>query len=323
MKPTYLVGTMPRESREWQQARRTAFLEEAMAVLKRRPGDLLSFDQVHERLQLRNARYLALQDVLLDHIVGSVGRYPDFTRAFFPRKDHLQRRWMAIEQLVASGKSLPPVELYKVGEAFFVRDGHHRVSVARQRGLLSIEAHVWEYDAPVPLQPDSDIDELLCSAAREAFLERTHIDRLCPNLYLELTQPDGYDRLLHEIKQFQGALSRVEGRNLPFEETVMFWCELRYFPIVDIIRRRAILQDFPRRTEADLYLWLCCNREELEEGYQQPVMMEDAARDLATRFGSSSPGVRQFRTATRWVVGAIAGWMADVRRAWRVNRKRR
>jgi hypothetical protein len=317
------VGTMSRESREWKHARRSAFVEEAVAVLKRQSGDLLSFDQVHERLQLKHVRYLALQDVPLDRIVGSVGRYQDFTRAFFPRGEHLRHRWQNIERLLATGQGVPPVELYKVGDVFFVRDGNHRVSVARHRRFSSIEALVWEYDAPVQLQPDSDIDELLCAAAREAFFERTHIDQLCPTLHIELTQPDGYDKLLQEVEQFQGILSTVEGRELSSDEAAALWCDIRYVPIVEIIRQRDILQDFPGRTETDLYLWLCCNREELEEGYQKPIMMEEAASDLATRFGRSLPGVRQVRTTVRWVWGAIAGRMADVRRAWRVNRKRR
>jgi hypothetical protein len=314
---------MSAESREWRQARRTAFVEEALAVLKQRPAALMSFEHVHERLHLKNVRYLDLQDVPTDRIVGSVGRYQDFTRAFFPRGDHLRGRWENIDQLVATGQRLPPVELYKVGQVFFVRDGNHRVSVARHRGLSSIEAQVWEYDAPVQLQPDSDIDELLCTAAREAFLERTHIDRLCPNLHIELTQPVGYDVLLNEIGRFQEILSRMDGRELSAEEAVTLWCDIRYIPIVDIIRRRAILQDFPDRTEADLYLWLCRNRRELERGYQQHVMMEDAAGDLSRRFGENLPGGRRVRKAARWAAGVTAKWAADARRAWQTARKRK
>lgn len=314
---------MSAESREWRQARRTAFVEEALSALTQRPAALMSFEHVHERLHLKHVRYLDLQDVPIDRIVGSVGRYQDFTRAFFPRGDHLRGRWEKIEQLLATGRSLPPVELYKVGEVFFVRDGNHRVSVARQRGFTSIEAQVWEYDAPVPLQPDSDVDELLCSAAREAFLERTRIDQLCPDSHIELTQPDGYNVLLNEIERFQEVLSRMDGRELSHNEAVKLWCDIRYIPVVDIIRRRAILQDFPGRTEADLYLWLCRNRRELERGYQQHVMMEDAAGDLSRRFGENLPGVRQVRKAAKWVAGAIVEWTADARRAWRTARKRR
>ena len=214
-------GGMVPQGREWKQARRTAFVQEALGVLTQRPAALLSFDQVHERLQLKNVHYLELQDVPMDRIVGSVGRYGDFTRAFFPRGDHLRDRWENIQRLVSAGRSLPPVELYKVGQVFFVRDGNHRVSVARHRGLVSIEALVWEYDAPVPLQPDSDIDELLCKAAHEAFLERTRIESLCPGLDIELTQPDGYNTMLHEIERFREVLSGVEGKELDPDETVI------------------------------------------------------------------------------------------------------
>jgi hypothetical protein len=315
------VGLTP-QSHEWKQARRTAFLQEVLGVLMQRPAALLSFEHVHERMQLENVRYLDLQDVPIDQIVGSVGRYGDFTRAFFPRGDHLRRRWENIQRLVATGRSLPPVELYKVGQVYFVRDGNHRVSVARHRGFHSIEALVWEYDAPVPLQPDSDIDELLCNAAREAFLEHTRLNHLCPDLRVELTQPDGYNTLLLEIDRFREVLSTMEGRELLPHEAVTLWCEIRYTPIVEIIRRRAILQDFPGRTEADLYLWLCRNRRELEEGYQQHVMMEDAASDLATRHGRHLPGVRQVREAARWAVGVVADLAADARKAWQAARKR-
>lgn len=314
---------MPVQSREWKQARRTAFVQEVLGVLAQRPTALMSFDDVHERLQLKDVHYLDLQQVPMDRIVGSVGRYGDFTRAFFPRGEHLRRRWENIEQLVARGQGLPPIELYKVGEVFFVRDGNHRVSVARHRGFSTIEALVWEYDAPVPLQADSNIDQLLCSAAREAFLERTRIDSLCPGVRVELTQPDGYDTLLSEIAQVRAALSRMEGRELDPDEAVTFWCEIRYLPIVEIIRQRAILQDFPGRTETDLFLWLCNNRSELEEGTQRRVMMEEAADDLAKRFGKKLPGVRHARKAGKWVVGAIAEWTKDLRRARRAGRNRK
>jgi len=314
-------GVPPR--REWRLARRSAFIEETLAVLRQRPAALMSFEQVYERLQLKNVRYLDLQDVPMERIVGSVGRYTDFTRAFFPRGEHLRRRWENIEQLVEAGRRLPPVELFKVGEAFFVRDGNHRVSVARQRNMVAIEALVWEYDAPVPLQPDSNIDQLLCDAAREAFIERTGFDSLCPDVHLELTQPQGYDALLREMAQVREALSTMEGRELDPEEATTFWCELRYLPIVEIIRQRAILQDFPGRTETDLYLWLCSNHSELEEGLRQHVMMEEAADDLTRRYGSNLPGIRQARKAVKWLVGATAEWTRDLREAWRAGRKHR
>ncbi|MDH4138850.1 MAG: hypothetical protein OEW09_19365, partial [Anaerolineae bacterium] len=89
MRKTYTTS----ETWEWEQARRAAFVQDVLGAFTQRPADLLPFEEVRQKLQLRNVRYLGLQDVPLDHIVGSVGRYQDFTRAFFPRWDDLQDRW--------------------------------------------------------------------------------------------------------------------------------------------------------------------------------------------------------------------------------------
>lgn len=288
------------ETRKWEQARRSAFIQDVLSAFTQRPADLLPFEEVHQKLQLSNVRYLGLQDIPLDHIVGSVGRYQDFTRAFFPRWDDLQDRWQRIDRLVTTGADLPPVELYKVGQVYFVRDGNHRVSVARQHSFPTIGAHVWEYETQVPLEPDTtDVDDLLCRTARAAFLKRTHIDRLCPDLRIELTQPDGYEDLLYEIKAFQQILCKVDEREVPFDEAVVLWGEMRYTPIVEIILQRDVLQEFPGRTETDLYLWLCRNQKELAVRHEHQVLMEEAADDLAARFSEKLSPARLAQKAVR------------------------
>ena len=283
---------------QWKHARRVAFVQDVLAAFTQRPADLLPFEEVRQKLQLSNVHYLGLQDVPLDHIVGSVGRYQDFTRAFFPRWDDLQNRWLRIQRLVTTGADLPPVELYKVGQVYFVRDGNHRVSVARQRNFPTIGAYVWECETHVPLEPDTaNIDDLLCRTAHAAFLERTNIDRLCPDLRVELTQPDAYADLLYEIEGFQQILSRIDEQEVPFNEALALWGEMRYPPIVEIIRQRNILQEFPGRTEADLYLWLCRNQKELSVRYEHQVLMEEAADNLAKRFREKLSPARLVRKA--------------------------
>ncbi len=282
-------------SLRWKEARRAAFVQDALATLRRRSDNLLSFKEVSHKLRLEDPHYADLQEVPLDHVAGSVGRYTDFTRAFLPRTDRLQERWEKIEQVMASGREVPPVELYRVGDVFFVRDGNHRVSVARQLGRQTVKAHVWEYDTPVPLQPDSDVDALLCRLARTAFLEQTHIDRLRPALDIRLTAPGGYEDLLGEIKAYRQILSAVDDRELSLEEAVALWCDLRYEPIVQIMGERQILGEFPHRTAADLYLWLSRNREELEAQAARPVLMGEAADDLARRHGEHLFSTRKLR----------------------------
>lgn len=305
------------ERRDWRQARRAAFVQEVLAVFTQRPAGLMSFDHVQQKLHLDNVRYLDLQDVPLDLIVGSVGRYTDFTRAFFPRKDHLQQRWQRVDELLTTGGELPPIELYKAGQIYFVRDGNHRVSVARQRGLASIKAYVWEYETAIALDPGCDIDELLCETARAAFLEQTRADRLCAGVEIRLTQPDGYEDLVREINAYRQILSGIDGRDIPFDEAVTLWCQIRYVPVVEIIRERHVLEDFPYRTETDLYLWLCRNREELEARSGGHVLMEEAAHDLSKRLGQNPIPAGQIRTSIDRCAGTVAKLATGLRAALR------
>lgn len=296
------------ESREWKLARRAAFVQDVLASLTHRPANLMSFEHVQQKMQLRDVHYLGLQEVRLDQIVGSVGRYTDFTRFFLPRKDILQQRWQQIEHLRASGRQLPPIELYKIGEVYFVRDGNHRVSVARQHEISSLKALVWEYEALIPLEPDSDIDALLCEAAHAAFVNRTDIDRLCPAHQVRLSRADGYEDLLQEIEDHRQIFASIDRREIPDDEGVVLWYEIRYLPIVEIIRRGRILERFPDRTETDLYLWLCRNRAALETGYARHVFLDEAARDLARRFGKNLLMARSLKRATGWLAGITRGW---------------
>jgi hypothetical protein len=293
------------ERTRWEKARRSAFVHDVLAAFTRRPADLLPFEEVCNKLQLRNVRELGLRDVPLDYIVGSVGRYHDFNRAFFPRRDDLKERWRRIDRLMSAGHGYPPIELYQVGGVYFVRDGNHRVSVARQNHMPTIQAYVWEYETPLALEADTDIDDLLCRAAHAAFMERTHVDRLCPDLDIRLTQPDGYAELLAEIEAYQGILSQIDEQEIPFEEAVVLWGEMRYVPIVDIVRGRAVLQEFPGRTETDLYLWLCRNQQELEGHYGEQVLMEEAADDLAQRYRQTILPARPVRQMVTWATGAV------------------
>ena len=303
------------ESREWRQARRSAFVQDILATFARRPADLLSFEDVQQKLQLGPLHYLDPQEVPLDQIVGSVGRYADFTRAFFPRQDRLQSRWQQIEDLLAAGRELPPIELYKVGQVYFVRDGNHRVSVARQRGRSTLKACIWEYETDVPLEPDSNVDDLLRRTAHVAFLEHTQIEHLYPRAQIRLTQPGGYEDLLREIEAYQQIFSGIDKREIASDEAVTLWYEIRYTPIVEIIRQSRVLQYFPGRTETDLYLWLCRNLRELEETYGRYVLGQDAAQDLSRRFGKNPLSAWRIRHAIGWSTRIVTVWLSDRWRA--------
>ena len=141
--------------RDFMRARRRARLRAAGARVRREhtSNHLLSFDDVRRELFANNRLYRGTKVVEVDEIVGSVGRWRDFDRSFLPARTSIGERWKRIDRAFQRGEELPPVELYEIGEAYFVVDGHHRVSVARYHEVPTVEATVAAFDAKLPAAP--------------------------------------------------------------------------------------------------------------------------------------------------------------------------
>ena len=140
-----------------------------------------------------------LQEIPLDKIVGSVGRYQDFTRSFLPKKDSDEVRWATVRAAINDMKGMPPIEVYQIGEVYFVKDGNHRVSVARQLGTTTISAYVTEIETRVPLTADDNPDEVICKAGYADFLEKTNLDHHFPKADLLMTISGHYQVMLDQI----------------------------------------------------------------------------------------------------------------------------
>jgi hypothetical protein len=136
---------------DFSRARGRAFFNEIVAFLFGEDNRLLSFDAVKHSLRIGGQSYLGVRTVEVAKIVGSVDRYADFDRAFMPTQTHTAERWKSIDRAHYQLIELPPVSLYKVGDMYFVRDGHHRVSVAREQGIVFIDAEVIACETRVPL----------------------------------------------------------------------------------------------------------------------------------------------------------------------------
>jgi hypothetical protein len=132
----------------FRRARKRATLEDVVARLTGKSADLLCYPDVREVLEIEGSEARVLKEIPLDAIVGSVERCGDFTRSFLPRKPISQHRWTSVEMALVKW---PPIEVYEIDQAYFVLDGHHRVSVARQRGVSHIYAYVTEVCTRVPL----------------------------------------------------------------------------------------------------------------------------------------------------------------------------
>jgi hypothetical protein len=268
----------------FRQARRKADLVALLSKLTGKREDLLPFDEVRKTLSLTHPKREELRDIPLDSIVGSVNRYYDFTRQFYPLDDSDQDRWARVNQLVEE-KGLDPIEVYQVGDVYFVMDGNHRVSVARQMGSKTIQAYVKEFSSAVEVKPEDDILDVVLRLEHKELMEETKLDKVRPEIDFKVTVVNRYNEIKEHIAVHRYYLSQEQHREVPIEEAAASWVDNYYLPGIRVIRDHGILQDFPGRTETDLYLWLRKHQSELEESLNQQITDHDAAHDLSERFG--------------------------------------
>ncbi len=270
--------------RDFQRARQQAAIQQLLSRLRGESNDLLNYDDISQQLKVTGTPIeRGLQEIPLDKIVGSVGRYEDFTRSFLPKKDGNQERWVGVKTAVSDMTGIPPIEVYQVGDSYFVQDGNHRVSIARQLGTETISAYVTEVQTRVPLTVEDDPSEIICKAFYADFLEETNLDTLYPDADLLMTFCNEYDIFLNQIKADQALLKNNGGNGdksqFP-EEAIKKWYEESYLPVIHIIREMGILHRFPKRTEADMYMVLSEKHDELEEALGWEVEMETAVTEL-------------------------------------------
>ncbi len=267
-------------ARQFDRARRKVMLHDVMAFLRGYRNHLLDFGPLNEALASGEPVDLGIRDVPLNAIRGSVDRYREFDLAFLPKHEGLRDRWQRVEAARRYGLPMRPVELYKLGDVYFVKDGHHRVSVARLHGDETIQAHVMELTSRVPLQPDLRPNDLPDIQAYGDFLRVTRADEILPGVDLRLSEPGYYARLLRHIALFR-YLNREPGEEpREWPEAVQAWYDQLYRPICEMIRDSGVMKKFPKRTRTDLYLWITTHFRQLNNRLPRPDEMEEIADHL-------------------------------------------
>ena len=287
---------------DFQSARQKAGIQEVLARFTGKSTQLLSYEEVAEKLKLRARTERGLRNIPLNAIVGSVGRYTEFTRTFLPRNDEDRERWVRVKAAMQDDAGLPPIEVYKVGEVYFVIDGNHRVSIARQEKFATIEARVIEFKTDVKLTPDIQPDDLIVKAEYVEFLDSTRIHEARPNVDLSVTSCCQYDKLMDEIRICQYLLQDERKQDVTLQDTAAHWYDTTYIPLAEAIRDRGLLHWFPGRTITDLYIWIAENRAALEKEIGVEIQSDVTATDLILeRSVTSEPGSwRKARTVMRY-----------------------
>ena len=156
-------------------ARRRQVLAQLAQRLRREPDDInliLPFDDVVAALGLRGEHYLGLQTIKLDSVVGTVDSRRDFDRHFRPTSSRVRERWERLALAQKRGESIPPIDVYRIGDLHFVKDGHHRVSIAIASGQDTIDAYVTEVEPVMPATGIRHRSDLLMKDYERLFRSR-------------------------------------------------------------------------------------------------------------------------------------------------------
>jgi nucleotide-binding universal stress UspA family protein len=273
---------------DFRRARAKAEMQHLWASIAGESKQLLPYDEITQKMHAIGFSSKGLQEIPVGAIIGSVNRYQDFDRNFLPLHDEDMERWASVKAAMTSPGSigLPPIRVYKLGDAYFVLDGNHRVSIARQMGIDQVEAYVTEIRSKVTLSPDDSPEDIILKEEYANFLDETKFDQIIPDVELKLTFPGQYETLQEHIRVHRYYMGLEQSREIPWEEAVQHWYEYVYQPVVKTIRDQVVLQEFPKQTETDLYLWVLDHQTYMEEELGWPIRPEKAASDLVREKGT-------------------------------------
>src|SRR5918999_6075904 len=253
--------------------------------------DLLTLEEATERLRPFARRYVGIRPIPVSAVVGRDGRAADFDRDFRARRSDVRERRGRLEHAFPDG-NFPPIVAYKLGDAYFVIDGHHRVALARQQRRELIDAEVIELTARWHLPADADPVELVHAEQERMFMAESGLAAVRPDLQIRFSRAVGYAQLLETI-QVHGYGLLVDGqRQLDRSGIALDWYSRVYLPTIELVHDERLDEVCPDATDSDRFLWLYEQRRELavEHGMQPHT---DAARQAIQSIARRRRGVRR------------------------------
>ena len=274
---------------DFSRARGKAVLSQIQHFLDTDRNKLLSFNDVKDILKPRNEVYRGSQAVPIKLIVGSEGRYHDFNKYFLPKREHLRQRWQRVDEAHIKDVILPPIQLYEIGGVYFVRDGNHRVSVAKTQNVEFIDADVTSLATEINIKPSmttDDLREALVLYEKNIFYEKTDFGKLTNYWNLDFSAAGRYDVIYNHILVHKYYLNENKEEEIPFCDALVSWYNNVYNPVITIIREQWLLANFVGRTEADLYVWIIKHWDFLKKKYGA-YSLAKAAGDFSRKYGQS------------------------------------
>ncbi len=269
-------------------ARNKALFNEIQHFVNQEESQLLSFNDVKQMLKPQNEIYLGMQEVPVNLIAGSEGRYYDFDNHFFPKNIHLKTRWERIDEAHLTDVILPPIKLYEIGGLYFVRDGNHRVSVARSKGVECIDAEVVSLKSEIKLKPGmtkAKIQKEVINYEKRVFYMETAFGDITDFWKLDFSATGQYDVIYNHILTHKYFINQDKTEEISMPDAVLSWYENVYSPVVSVIKKRKIMRKFRGRTTSDMYVWLIKYWDELKTKFGGDIELDDIAEGFTQQFG--------------------------------------
>ncbi len=265
---------------DFSKARNKAFINELQHFLNPDEAKLISFTDIKQLLKPQNEVYKGMQVVPIKLIVGSEGRYKDFDNHFFPKRNFLKNRWESVDMAHYKDIILPPIKVYELGGLYFVRDGNHRVSVAKMQGVEFIDAEVVSLRTEIKLKPDSTKSQMIRQVIeyeKRVFYAETNFGDITDYWMLNFSTPGQYDVIYNHILCHKYYINIGKPEEIPMEEAILSWFQNVYMPVLNIILKKKILKKFKKRTAGDLYVFIIKYWDELKQKFGDSVSIEEAA----------------------------------------------
>ncbi len=284
------TGIATKSEEDFSKVRNKALFNSLQHLLSPEETKLISLNDIKEMLHPDNEVYVGMQVVPVEKIIGSEGRYNDFDNLFFPKHSHLKNRWLNIDKAYMEGKILPAVTLYEIGGVYFVRDGNHRVSVAKARGVEFIDAEVTSLRTELRLTPGKSMDTIIkqiIAYEKRLFYAKTNYGDITGDWSLDFTTAGQYDVIYNHILTHKYFINLNQVEEISMTDAIMSWHNTVYMPVVNTITRHKIMKKFKRRTVSDLYVWLIKYWDELKKALGEDIPLDDVLEDFEKSFSES------------------------------------
>lgn len=274
---------------DFYKARNKALFNRIQHFLTPEEASLISLSDLKKLLKPNNETYKGMQAVPVNLIVGSEGRYKDFDNQFFPKNAHLKARWESIDRAHLQNIILPPVTLYELGGLYFARDGNHRISVAKARGIEFIDAEVISLQSEIKLKPGVSMKYLLqqiIAYEKRVFYSETSFGDITDYWCLDFTTAGQYDVIYNHILTHKYYLNLNQEEEITMPDAILSWFNKVYMPVVQVINDAKVMKKFKKRTISDLYVWMIKYWDDLKHKFGEDYPIDQMAESFTKTYGT-------------------------------------